>query len=59
MSGAGWVMLCVLVHAVHCMSFGSKDSAMFWCMCLVLSFRDARKLLFILCSVSKLPMCVL
>ena len=52
-------MLCVLVQAVHCMSFGSKDSAMFWCMCLVLSFRDARKLLFILCSVSKLPMCVL
>ena len=46
-SGAGMVMLCLVLHVVHCMSFGSNESEMFWYDCLLLIVRDARKVLLI------------
>ena len=56
-SGAGMVMLCGLLHEMHCMSCGSKEREMFCRMFLLLSVRDARKVLLMSGSVSKLPMC--
>ena len=56
-SGAGIVMLCVFWQVVHCMSVGSNESDMFWRMLLLLSVRDAKKVLLMPASVSKLPIC--
>ena len=56
-SGAGMVMLCVLLHEMHCMSCGSKEREIFCRMFLLLSVRDARNVLLMSGSVSKLPMC--
>ena len=39
-SGAGMVMLWVLLHEMHCMSCGSKDREIFSRMFLLLSVRD-------------------
>ena len=55
-SGAGMVMLWVLLHEMHCMSCGSKDREIFCMMFLLLSVRDAKKVLLMSGSVSKLPM---
>ena len=56
-AGAGIVMLCVFSQVVHCMSVGSNESDMFCRMLLLLSVRDAKKVLLMPASVSKLPIC--
>ena len=58
-SGAGRLMLCGVLQMVQLMSAGSNVSEMFWCVLVLLLLLDARKVLLMLLSVSKLPMCVM
>ena len=53
------VMLCGVLQMVQLMSAGSNVSEMFWCVLVLLLLLDARKVLLMLLSVSKLPMCVM
>ena len=58
-SGAGMVMLCGILQMVQLMLAGSKVSEMFWCVLVLLLLLDARNVLLMLVSASKLPMCVM
>ena len=53
------VMLCGILQMVQLMSAGSKVSEMFWCVLVLLLLLDARNVLLMLVSASKLPMCVM
>ena len=53
------VMLCGILQMVQLMSAGSKVSEMFWCVLVLLLLLDARNVLLMLVSASKLPMRVM